>query len=57
MRTVGSGFARKRWSVSRMRREDLPTAASPVSYLPLSTLYQLLNMQTSCTPVMMNLRT
>ena len=29
-RTVGSGLARKRWSVRRMRREDLPTAASPV---------------------------
>lgn len=30
-RTVGSGLARKRWSVSRMRREDLPTPASPGS--------------------------
>ena len=28
-RTVGSGFTRKRWSVNRMRRDDLPTPASP----------------------------
>lgn len=27
--TVGSGFARKRWSVRRTSSEDLPTAASP----------------------------
>ena len=30
-RTVGSGFARNRWSVSRTRRDDFPTAASPTS--------------------------
>lgn len=29
-RTVGSGFAKKRWSVKRTRSDDLPTAASPV---------------------------
>ena len=29
-RTVGSGFARNRWSVKRTSREDFPTAASPV---------------------------
>ena len=32
LRTVGSGFVRKRWSVRRMSSEDLPTAASPVEF-------------------------
>jgi hypothetical protein len=35
-RTVGSGLARKRWSVSRMRREDLPTPASPTDITSLA---------------------
>ena len=30
VRTVGSGFVMKRWSVRRTSRDDLPTAASPV---------------------------
>lgn len=30
VRTVGSGLAKNRWSVSRTRSEDFPTDASPI---------------------------
>ena len=31
--TVGSGFARNLWSVRRVSKDDLPTAASPVQHV------------------------